>query len=79
MAHEMEQQLTMSTIGFIGLGNMGFGMAMNVRKNLPSTSKLFVCELDRSRRDDFIRQASEIGQVEQVETPRDLSEQCVCQ
>lgn len=33
--------------GFIGLGNMGFGMAKNVRQKIPSSSKLIVCELNK--------------------------------
>ncbi len=62
--------------GFIGLGNMGAGMAKNVRQKMPSSSKLIVCELVTSQRDDFCSNVE--GDVETAETPREIAEKCVC-
>ena len=61
--------------GFIGLGNMGFGMAKNLRASMPKQCKLVVCELSTERRDEFI--SSVKGLVEAADSPRSIAEQCV--
>ena len=65
-----------ATYGFIGLGNMGFGMAKNVREKIPSSSKLIVCELVTSQRDKFVKEIE--GDIEVAETPKQIGEKCVC-
>lgn len=65
-----------ATYGFIGLGNMGYGMAKNVREKIPPISKLVVCELVASQREKFVKETE--GDVEAVETPRKVGEMCVC-
>lgn len=65
-----------ATYGFIGLGNMGFGMAKNVRQKIPSSSKLIVCELNKSARDEFCKTIE--GDIETAETPKEIAEKCVC-
>lgn len=65
-----------ATYGFIGLGNMGFGMARNVREKIPASSKLVVCELVTSQRDKFVQEAP--GDIETAETPKEVGERCVC-
>ena len=65
-----------ATYGFIGLGNMGFGMAKNVREKIPASSLLIVCELNKTARDAF---CSEIeGKIETAENPKEVAEKCVC-
>lgn len=63
------------TYGFIGLGNMGSGMARNLRARMPKQSKLIVCELDEKKRQDFV--ASTEGLIETADTPRELAEKSV--
>ena len=63
------------TYGFIGLGNMGFGMAKNVRQKIPSSSKLIVCELNKSARDEFCKTIE--GSIETAENPKEVAEKCV--
>lgn len=70
------QEAPEATYGFIGLGNMGWGMAKNVRQKIPSKCKLIVCELVTSQRDDFTSKVD--GLIETAETPKDIAEQCVC-
>ena len=65
-----------ATYGFIGLGNMGFGMAKNVRQKIPASSKLIVCELNKSAREEFCSTIE--GKIETAETPKEIAEKCVC-
>ena len=65
-----------ATYGFIGLGNMGFGMAKNVRQRIPKSSKLVVCELAKAQRDKFCSTVE--GIVETAESPKEVAEKCVC-
>lgn len=65
-----------ATYGFIGLGNMGFGMAKNVRQKIPKSSKLVVCELVKTQRDEFCSTIE--GRIETAETPKEVAEKCVC-
>ena len=65
-----------ATYGFIGLGNMGFGMAKNVRQKIPASSNLIVCELVKSQRDEFCSTVE--GKIETAETPKEIAEKCVC-
>lgn len=63
------------TYGFIGIGNMGYGMATNLREKIPKESKLIVCELDATRLDKFISEASEQGPTVSAHTPKEVSEE----
>jgi 3-hydroxyisobutyrate dehydrogenase-like beta-hydroxyacid dehydrogenase len=65
-----------ATYGFIGLGNMGFGMAKNVRQKIPASSPLVVCELNKSARDEFCSTID--GKIETAENPKEIAEKCVC-
>ncbi|KXT16124.1 hypothetical protein AC579_5073 [Pseudocercospora musae] len=69
-------QLPTGTYGFVGLGNMGYGMAMNVRKKMPSASTLVVCELDQARKKGFCSEAKQYGKVETADTPKEVAERC---
>ncbi|KAL6249907.1 hypothetical protein RBB50_003763 [Rhinocladiella similis] len=60
--------------GFIGLGNMGFGMAKNLRESMPKDCKLLVCELNTARRKQFVSSVG--GLVETAESPKEIAEQC---
>lgn len=77
MSNKPHTQLPVGTYGFIGLGNMGYGMAMNVRKKMPTASTLVVCELDQARRDEFCSEAQQYGQVDKADTPKEIAERSV--
>lgn len=69
------QTMPNATYGFIGLGNMGSGMAKNLREKMPQQSLLIVCELDKKRREDFLSSAR--GLIEVADTPREVAERSV--
>lgn len=66
-----------STYGFIGVGVMGWGMAMNLRGKLPPLSKLIVCEVSEARRDQFIAEAGPKGSVGIAATPQEVAAHAV--
>ena len=65
------------TYGFIGIGQMGWGMAMNLRKKVPKTSNLLICELSESRRAQFVEEASSHGTIAVINSPKEVSEKAV--
>ncbi|KAI0700200.1 NAD binding domain of 6-phosphogluconate dehydrogenase-domain-containing protein [Cytidiella melzeri] len=48
-------------IGFIGLGNMGWRMALNLRKSLPNTTHVFIYDIRDDVLEDFISQSNSKG------------------
>ncbi|KAI3332072.1 NAD binding domain of 6-phosphogluconate dehydrogenase-domain-containing protein [Xylariaceae sp. AK1471] len=61
--------------GFIGIGTMGWGMAMNLRQKIPREAKMVICELSEARRNQFIQEAKDKGIVITAKTPREVAEQ----
>lgn len=74
MAPHNPESVPQTTYGFVGVGVMGFGMAMNLRTKLPPECKFFLCEVNDQRRDQFVKEASTKGSVEVVQSPRELAE-----
>lgn len=64
-------------VGYIGLGQMGYGMALNIRKKLPSSARLVVCELNAQRRQQFEAEAGQFGPVESASKPKQVGEKAV--
>lgn len=60
-----------ATIAFIGIGNMGWGMAMNLRAKLPKSSKFIICEINEARRAQFVEEAD--GLVQVATSPREAA------
>jgi 3-hydroxyisobutyrate/3-hydroxypropionate dehydrogenase len=62
--------------GFVGIGVMGYGMALNLRKKIPSLSRFVLCEINKDRRDQFVQdvRSQNLGAVDVVDTPKDVAE-----
>ncbi|KAI5236672.1 hypothetical protein E4T43_08441 [Aureobasidium subglaciale] len=60
-----------ATYGFIGLGQMGYRMAQNLRANLPSSDKLIIHDVNSQATAQF---AKENANVEVAEDVRDVAE-----
>ncbi|OGE46975.1 hypothetical protein PENARI_c081G12066 [Penicillium arizonense] len=58
----------------IGLGAMGYGMASNLRKNIPLSSTLFVYDVDRAVCDKFKIEFSGHGPIETNESIKETVE-----
>lgn len=65
------------TYGFIGLGVMGYGMAVNLRKKIPRESNLVVCELVEGRRSQFVEELGKEYKVSVADSPVKIAEMCV--
>lgn len=42
---------------------MGYGMAMNVRKKLPSPSKLYIFDISKAALERFVSEYSSMGEI----------------
>ncbi|KAL5589277.1 hypothetical protein FOVSG1_011144 [Fusarium oxysporum f. sp. vasinfectum] len=60
------------SFGFIGLGIMGWGMAKNLRAKIPVDSVLHACEVNTTRRDEFV--TSTTGKIQVADSPREIAE-----
>ncbi|KAF1950476.1 3-hydroxyisobutyrate dehydrogenase-like protein [Byssothecium circinans] len=54
------------TVAFVGLGVMGYPMALNLRKTLPETHTLLVCDVDASALSQFQSETTSSGPVEVI-------------
>lgn len=54
---------------------MGYPMGLNLRKALPKSSALVVCEINQKQREKFVAEVSEHGIVKTAESPKDVAEQ----
>ncbi|KAI1177464.1 3-hydroxyisobutyrate dehydrogenase, variant [Nemania sp. FL0916] len=61
--------------GFIGIGQMGWGMAMNLRQKIPREAKMVICEISESRRNQFIQEVQSKGTVTVAGSPKEVAEQ----
>lgn len=61
--------------GFVGIGVMGWGMANNLRAKLPPNATLVICEINKDRLDQWLKQTP--GPVSVAATPKEVAEQSV--
>jgi 3-hydroxyisobutyrate/3-hydroxypropionate dehydrogenase len=62
------------SLAFIGIGTMGYGMALNLRRKLPPSTTLLLCEINTTRRDHFVEQCENegLGKLEVIQSPREI-------
>ena len=63
------------TYGFIGIGVMGYGMALNLRKKTPKSTPLIICDVNAAQKEKFLKDAD--GPVEVADSPREVAEKAV--
>lgn len=63
--------------GFIGIGRMGFPMALNLRAKMPPESKLVILHVNKAHIEDFVQQSQSLGPVEVASSPKEVAEKCV--
>jgi 3-hydroxyisobutyrate/3-hydroxypropionate dehydrogenase len=61
--------------GFIGLGNMGFPMALNLRAKISRKTKLIICDVIQAKTDRFLAQAKDRDFVRVSTNPRNIVEE----
>ncbi|KIW94004.1 uncharacterized protein Z519_05320 [Cladophialophora bantiana CBS 173.52] len=57
--------------GFVGIGVMGYGMAMNLRAKIPQTAGFVLCEINEARREQFLQECKASVQV--AHSPREVA------
>lgn len=65
-----------ATYGFIGVGAMGCGMALNVRAKIPMNSSFFVFDIDETKIKNLSERAER--RVSVATSPKQIAEECVC-
>lgn len=68
---------TYSTVGFIGLGAMGFPMVENLVKKLPPVAKVFVFDVSEEALQRIANNQAE-GRVHICGSSREVAESAVC-
>ncbi|KIW84143.1 hypothetical protein Z517_03390 [Fonsecaea pedrosoi CBS 271.37] len=71
-ARESYQLPTDPVYGFVGIGVMGYGMAMNLRTKIPETARFVLCEINETRREQFLQECK--ASVEVAQSPREVAE-----
>ncbi|RYC91630.1 hypothetical protein BFJ63_vAg5640 [Fusarium oxysporum f. sp. narcissi] len=61
--------------GFIGVGQIGWGIAMNLRQKIPKGSSLVICEVSETRRSQFVNEAAPHGKVSTANSPIEVAKQ----
>ncbi|EXJ82706.1 hypothetical protein A1O3_06520 [Capronia epimyces CBS 606.96] len=74
--NEGQTGMPSATYGFIGIGRMGFPMALNLRAKMPAASTLIVCDVYKPRVEDFLVQSRSLGPVEVASSPKEVAERC---
>ena len=79
LSKDDQASLTGKQFGFIGIGCMGWHMAMNIAKKITSDSTLTICDIDSERVDHFITAATPVtpGQLQTAKTPKEVAEASV--
>jgi len=76
MADDQEWKLPNVTYGFIGIGVMGFPMAQNLRRRIPPSSKLVICEVNKPAVDKFLSETHPNDNITAVSNPKEIAQQC---
>lgn len=66
-----------ATYGFIGIGQMGYRMAKNLREKLPATDTLLINDVNKDAVGKFVDELSGFTVVA-AESPREIAERAVC-
>lgn len=76
MRDGQERDLPAVTYGFIGIGVMGYPMAQNLRRKIPASSKLIICEINKAAIDKFLSETQPNENIFAALTPKDVAQQC---
>ena len=65
--------------GWIGLGNMGYGMCMNLTTKMPPSASLVILDLNTTAMDKFVAEAESKGvkNVSKVASPKEVTAKSV--
>ncbi|CRG84134.1 hypothetical protein PISL3812_01461 [Talaromyces islandicus] len=62
------------TYGFIGLGQMGHGMAKNLRQKIPESSILVIFDINKETMQRFVQEHGQGGNVKTASSPKEIAQ-----
>jgi 3-hydroxyisobutyrate dehydrogenase-like beta-hydroxyacid dehydrogenase len=65
------------SFGFVGLGAMGYPMATQLRRKLPSSTPLSIFDLDKAVLQRFVQEYERFGEVHIAASSREVAERAV--
>ena len=63
--------------GFVGLGQMGHGMAKNIRLRIPSSCPLLIFDINEEVTKTFVKEFGVDGNVVAAASPKEVAERAV--
>jgi len=76
MGDQQEWNLPNVTYGFIGIGVMGYPMAQNLRKRIPQSSQLIICDVVEAQVKKFLAETEPKEHIAAASTPKEIAEKC---
>jgi 3-hydroxyisobutyrate dehydrogenase-like beta-hydroxyacid dehydrogenase len=67
-----------TTYGFIGLGQMGHGMAKNIRSRIPPSCVLLIYDINQKVVQQFVENFGEKENVIAATSPKEVASRAVC-
>jgi hypothetical protein len=61
-----------------GLGQMGFGMAKNIRRKIAQESTLIIFDVNHAAMDRFVEEFDNNVNIIQAKSPKEVAEKAVC-
>lgn len=62
----------------LGLGVMGYSMAVNLRSKMDSSATLLICDINEAALEKFQKQMAGKGPIEVVKTGKEAASRAVC-
>ena len=60
--------------GFIGLGQMGYPMCINIQAKIAADCKLYICDVNQHVLDQFMAEAKGKAEITILKTPKEVAE-----
>lgn len=66
-------ELRNQVLTFAGLGQMGYGMATNVRKKISKNSTMYINDINAKACEQFVKECGEYGTIEIVKSAKEAA------
>ena len=56
---------------------MGYGMCTNIHSKIPSDAQLFICDINKSVLETFVKESPGSAEITVLDTPKEIAERSV--